>query len=259
MADGQLVAVDRETQQADAQRILRVAIAEPAPCDDCPLRARCAAEQLACSAFYSYVRGMAWRRCQRKPTRELYELAMADDDAPDTEAPAPEEPRPARIAPADRAAQWVGQPVGDRIVTGWEYDTRGAIRLLLHCPACARVAMRPLSKVEHEAAQPCICIAKRERDTARELAILATVATLDAREAHARERELLARARERELLARTPELAPKPKPKPKPKPPGKKAARRARSAARRARRAEADRVDARIRESMRADAAGTTS
>jgi hypothetical protein len=270
VADGHLVAVDRETQQAIAWRYLQRApcdvLAEPSPCDGCPLRARCRVERLACSAFVEFVNGRRWEDAEREPTAALYEVAMADRDvAPEPKAeppPKPEPPpEPARVTAADRAAQWVGQSVGDRIVTGWEYDTRGAVRLLLHCGDCGRDARRPLAHVEHGEVQPCICIAKRQRDAARELARLAEDATIDAREAHARERELasvfkLAHARERELLATVPKPAHAPAPAPKPT--IDDAARRARAAARRARRAESDRIDARMRESERADAAGAT-
>lgn len=271
MADGQLVAVDRETQQAIAWRYLQRdpcdVLAEPCPCDDCPLRARCAAEGLACDAFVQFVNGRRWEGAEREPTRELYLQAMADrDDAPDVDTDPPEEPQPAPLAPADRAAQWVGQSVGDRTVTGWEYDTRGAVRLLLHCPACGRDTKRSLYKVEHGEVQACICLAKRQRDAARELAKrqrdaarelarLAEDATIDAREAHARERELAS------VFKPAPVPAPAPAPKPVSDDSARRArvaARRARAAARRARRAESDRIDARMRESERADAAGAT-
>ena len=45
----------------------------PAPCDDCPLRARCEVELLACESFCLFVRDVAyWDGAAREPTRARY-------------------------------------------------------------------------------------------------------------------------------------------------------------------------------------------
>jgi hypothetical protein len=45
-----------------------------APCDVCPLRARCRAEKLACEQFNMFFRrgGTAWRHLPRDPTTRIY-------------------------------------------------------------------------------------------------------------------------------------------------------------------------------------------
>lgn len=61
----------------DALDVLR----EPAPCDDCLRRARCAGELLACSAFQVYALGRSerhWRAAPRTDaTREHFESVFS--------------------------------------------------------------------------------------------------------------------------------------------------------------------------------------
>ena len=52
----------------------------PAPCDECPLRQRCADEKLACPAFVRFVRGStAWGKAGREPSPELYRAIMREE------------------------------------------------------------------------------------------------------------------------------------------------------------------------------------
>lgn len=57
-----------------------LAMAAPAPCDDCRHAAKCRAEKLLCEAFNLYVSGEGrprWSLAPRVPTRALY-LALLD-------------------------------------------------------------------------------------------------------------------------------------------------------------------------------------
>ena len=47
---------------------------EPAPCDACPRSARCAAEQLACTAFERFNAGLRWKLSPRTDaSRQAFE------------------------------------------------------------------------------------------------------------------------------------------------------------------------------------------
>jgi len=56
------------------------AMAEPAPCDGCSRAPRCGAEQLACTAFERFEKGLRWEISPRNDaTRERYlRLGLAD-------------------------------------------------------------------------------------------------------------------------------------------------------------------------------------
>jgi hypothetical protein len=51
----------------------------PAPCDDCPFRARCGVALLACESYGVFVRGLArWDLASRVPTHARYLTVFAD-------------------------------------------------------------------------------------------------------------------------------------------------------------------------------------
>jgi len=51
----------------------------PAPCDECPLRARCETQLLACESYCFFVRDLAcWDGAKREPTRARYLTVFAD-------------------------------------------------------------------------------------------------------------------------------------------------------------------------------------
>jgi|ERR1700683_334651 hypothetical protein len=67
----------------------------PAPCDDCPFRARCGVALLACESYGVFVRGLArWDLAPRVPTHARY-LTVFDDKK--------EEPRASQL-------RWLGGP-----------------------------------------------------------------------------------------------------------------------------------------------------
>ena len=56
-------------------------LAEPYPCENCRLAARCEAAHEACAAFSMYVAHaseLRWRAAPRVPTRATYELVFAE-------------------------------------------------------------------------------------------------------------------------------------------------------------------------------------
>jgi hypothetical protein len=80
-----------------------------APCDDCPFRARCEVELLACESYSLFVRDLAcWEGAAREPTRARYLTIFADkNDQP-------------RVSPL----RWLGGPESDKPrnphVSSWE-------------------------------------------------------------------------------------------------------------------------------------------
>ena len=53
----------------------RTFLAEPCPCDQCDLRQRCAASELACERYDLFMRGQSaalWSRVPAAPTRERF-------------------------------------------------------------------------------------------------------------------------------------------------------------------------------------------
>lgn len=58
-----------------AHAIPRDVIDAPAPCDECQMRARCAADRLACVAFAVYQAGAderTWTTAPREPSAEIF-------------------------------------------------------------------------------------------------------------------------------------------------------------------------------------------
>ncbi len=60
---------------------------QPAPCDGCQQRPRCAVELLACTAFANFVGGQRWRHARRDPTAARFARLYAADDKPATDDP----------------------------------------------------------------------------------------------------------------------------------------------------------------------------
>jgi hypothetical protein len=88
---------------------------EPAPCDACPLRARCASERLACAAFSLFVSFRDWSAAPRQPTRERFDEVFA-----------PEKPlRAVTIAPERKRK-------GFELIVALR-QRRAAVRGRLHC------------------------------------------------------------------------------------------------------------------------------
>jgi hypothetical protein len=60
-------------------------LTEPAPCDMCPLAARCGAELLACSQFHQFTLGQGrarWSLAPRAPSHALFEAIFVEHDHP---------------------------------------------------------------------------------------------------------------------------------------------------------------------------------
>lgn len=55
----------------------------PAPCDNCPTAAKCAAKLMCCRAFVRFVAGVSWQSSPRLPRRSLYRAVF--DAAPEPE------------------------------------------------------------------------------------------------------------------------------------------------------------------------------
>lgn len=58
----------------------------PAPCDDCALSHRCAAERLACEAFARYAQLRRWRNVARNPSAEIFFKVFTTSSRFDEEA-----------------------------------------------------------------------------------------------------------------------------------------------------------------------------
>jgi len=65
---------------ATAELDLWSMIAEPCPCDGCPLRQQCAAQRMACERYALFVYGRApeqWRLATASPTKARFEALFS--------------------------------------------------------------------------------------------------------------------------------------------------------------------------------------
>jgi len=121
----------------------------PAPCDECPLRQRCADEKLACPAFVRFVRGStAWGKAGREPSPELYRAIMREE----YEGPV----RKRRAAVDEVRERLLGVTVSGREVVAVE-RTAGGVEAYMRCPQCERVVKFHHSVVTRGEVPLCIC------------------------------------------------------------------------------------------------------
>lgn len=147
-------------------------LARPCPCDGCPLRPRCAAEQIACKVFVAYVHNpsaQSWRnRKLRRPTRELYADAMG------SACPGylrnkrqPEQKERVQAHMDALAREYLGTEIHGRKVVAVERRKapHGYPRIVfrLHCPKCGKDAVCEVATLLREGRRVCRCVARAER------------------------------------------------------------------------------------------------